>query len=158
LIVIYNLEKVEKIRITKYFVMFKSWNSLYMKFKQRYVRYLILLFSFVIFTYAIKVFVQNFNMNKEINNLKNNQSNLSWETTWMHKYYKYYVNSHYMKEAFLHKSWIPSKNEILVKIDVVKNSNLSGFKELDNSIKYNYTNNTKDKWNTFFLSLYKNIF
>lgn len=130
----------------------------FMKLKQRYIRYLILLLSFVVFTYAIKVFVQNFNMNKEINELKNRQITLSWDTVWADKYHKHYVESPYMKEAFLHKSWIPSKDEILVKIGPVKNGNLSDFKKLDNSTKYNYTNNTKDKWNIFFLSLYKNIF
>ncbi len=130
-----------------------------MKIKQRYVRYFILLFSFIIFTYAVKIFVQNFNMNKEINKLKIKQSNLSWETIWMDKYYKPYVNSDYMKKAFLHKSWIPNKNEILVKIGVKKDIDTwVASKSVGNYKKYNYTNDVQDKWNMFFLSLCKKIF
>ncbi len=129
-----------------------------MKIKQRYVRYFILLLSFVIFTYAIKVFVQNFNMNKEINTLKIKQSNLSWDTVWMAKYYKPYVNSDYAKKSFLHKLWMPSKNEILIKIGVKKTIVTWFVQSIDNYKKYNYTNDVQGKWNSFFSALSKNIF
>ncbi len=130
-----------------------------MKIKQRYVRYFVLLLSFVIFTYAIKVFIQNFNMNKKINKLRVEQYDLSWDTTWMRKYYKPYVNSNYMRKAFLHKAWIPDRNEILIKIASKKlTNNWIIINSIDSYKKYNYTNNVKGKWNEFFLSLYKNIF
>ena len=130
-----------------------------MKIKQRYIRYVILLFAFIIFTYAIKVFFQNFNMNKEITNLRLEQSNLSGDTVWMKKYYKPYVNSKYMKKAFLHKSWIPASDEILVKITQwTENITWDMINSIEKYKNYDYNDNVQGNWNKFFLALYKQVF
>ena len=125
--------------------MYKRW---------RYLRYVLFFLSFLIITYSIKIFVQNFNMNKEISNLKNIQIQLSWDTLWMKKYFKPYVKTYYSKQSIEHSSWIPNNSEIL--INIRKNTNILTWvykTSIENNNNIIYNTDAQEKWNTFFKKL-----
>jgi len=87
-----------------------------MKINTRVVRYVLIIFSVIIATYAIQVFVQNFNIEKEIKDLKQTQYLLSGETYWTKNYYEPYLKTEYAKMIFKHRAWIVWENEKLYKI------------------------------------------
>lgn len=90
------------------------------KLNLRYVRYFLFFLTFLIFSFAIQVFVQNFNMNSMINDSKQEQLQLSWQTFWMKHYYEPFLKSEYSKFISQHKYWIVTEEEILVKFEEEK--------------------------------------
>lgn len=123
-----------------------------MKLNLRYVRYWLFFLSFLIFTYAVQVFVQNFNVNKTIRELDKKQNNLSWETLWMKKYYTTFLSSRYALFFFQHKQWTSFNDEILVKVKKYDNINKKWIK-LDKDTRKSYNQDVKETWNKFFLKL-----
>lgn len=127
-----------------------------MKLNFRYIRYGLFIISFVILIFAIKVFLQNFNMNKNIQQLKDTQLNLSWDTLWLKKYYNPFLKSDYAKLLILHTSWLPAKNEILIRINKINN-----LPKLDTNIikqdKKIIPWSSEDFWYNFFW-IFKKIF
>lgn len=115
----------------------------------RFVRYFLIIFSVIIFTYTIQIFVQNFNIEKEITELKQEQIQLSGDTYWKKEYYEPFLKTNYATIVFKHKSGVIDDDEILVKI-------LSDKEEIEKTIKkvhiYNNENNMKCK--DFFQQLY----
>ncbi len=107
--------------------------------------------SFLIFTYAVQVFVQNFNINKNIQDLQEKQLYLSWETLWMKNFYEPFLQSKYSTYFMQHKQWSRWKDEILVK-----------FKEDDVSISQkneeNIENNNKKVYNAWAKKSWKDFF
>jgi len=60
--------------------------------------------------------VQNFNVEKEIKDIKTDQKQLSGDTYWLEHYYKPFLKTDYAKMFFKHRAWIIQDNELLVKI------------------------------------------
>ena len=97
-----------------------------MKLNLRWFRYLLVILSIIIFTYTLQVFVQNFNIEKQISNLKQKQKKLNSETKWMRNYYKPFLESDYALMYFQHRAWVVWENEILFKIlDDEKNNGIN---------------------------------
>ena len=93
-----------------------------MKVSTRVVRYILIILSIVIFAYTIQIFVQNFNIEKEIKTLKTSQYQLSGDTYWMKNYYEPFLKTKYAELVFKHRAGILNKDEILVKIAYVSNN------------------------------------
>lgn len=113
------------------------------KLNLRYIRYFLFFLSFLVFSFAIQVFVQNFNMNALISDSKKEQLSLSWETFWMKHYYEPFLNSTYSKFLSQHRYWITTEREILVKF-----RSESDLKNSEPDISHdNYTNFDSNKSN-----------
>jgi hypothetical protein len=82
-------------------------------------------------------------MNQTIIELQEKEKELTWTTIWLKKYYEPFLKSDYADYFFRHKSWIPAKNEILLKIVYEKNKKSEVI-----SLKKNTIN--KLTWNLFF--------
>ncbi len=106
-------------------------------FSLRIFRYILIALSIFIFTSAIQIFVQNFNIENEINELKTKQSTLSQDSLWRKNFYEPYLNSEYSKLLFAHQAWVVWKNEKIIKI-VVENNKKKQEKEqvIKNSVKW----------------------
>ncbi len=94
-----------------------------MKLNLRLIRYVIVILSSIISVYAIQIFIQNFNIEKEIKTLKKNKKILENDTYWIKYYYEPFLKTDYAKLYFQHRAWIVWKNEILIKIISKKNEN-----------------------------------
>lgn len=127
-----------------------------MKFNLRYFRYIIFFLSFFIFISAAQVFIQNFNINKTIKEIKNTQNSLSWETIWMKKYYSNFLKSDYASYFLKHKQWITLDDEVYVKIKDF-NKLEDNEKKIDRTDEKIYNKSTQKSWDTFFEKL-KNLF
>jgi len=86
------------------------------KINLRLVRYGLFFVGLVILWYAGQIFVQNFNMQKTIEELKNNQSKLQGNTYWLKNYYEPFLKTDYAKIFFSHKNGVPLEDEIMVNI------------------------------------------
>ena len=123
-----------------------------MKFNTRIIRYILIIVSMIIFAYTIQIFVQNFNIEKEIKELKHTQYILSGDTYWTKNYYEPFLETKYAKLIFKHRAWILQDNEILVKIAYFDKKTESIDKKEENL----YNNNTKTlSCKDFVISLYK---
>lgn len=127
-----------------------------MKINLRYLRYSLFFVSFLIFTYAVQVFVQNFNINTAIKWIDKTQNNLSWDTLWMKLYYKSFLDSKYVVYFFKHKQWVKFNDEFLIKIEN-NNSEQKDKIVLDKIYKKKYNRSMKENRNLFFYNL-KNLF
>jgi hypothetical protein len=75
-----------------------------MKKKLRLIRYILFFISLIIFTFAIQIFVKNFSIESEINQLKNEQYKLSGQTYWLKNYYEPFLKTPQAKIVLSHKS------------------------------------------------------
>ena len=87
-----------------------------MKLNLRIIRYGIVILASIISVYAIQIFIQNFNIEKEIKTLKKNKGILENDTYWTKHYYEPFLKTDYAKLYFKHRAWIVWKSEILIKI------------------------------------------
>jgi hypothetical protein len=106
----------------------------------------------IIFAYTIQIFVQNFNIEKEIKDLKQTQYILSGDTYWTKNYYEPFLKTEYAKMIFKHRAWILQDKEILIKISYIDKE-----KEIiDKKEKKIYNEDTQTlSCKDFVLSLYK---
>jgi len=89
-------------------------------------------------------------MNKIIQDLREKQEQLSWQTYWLKNYYKPYLKSEYASKIFRHKNAISCNNEILVKIlNPVEDTTLYVLDNKQEQININ--------WQDFFSGLLKKI-
>ncbi len=116
----------------------------------RFLRYIAIFLWILIFSFSIQLFVQNFTIDQNIKDLKNQQKILSWETYWTKHYYEPYLKSKYAYIIFSHSNWLALDKEIIVKVvsfeNNKKNENLDNFKVI-----YNLS------WQSFFWKLIKKL-
>ncbi len=123
------------------------------KINLRFVRYFLFFVWIIILWYAGQIFVQNFNMQKTIESLKEKQIQLSWDTYWLKNYYKPFLKTKYAKEFFSHKNWIPLENEVMIKLVSYQQNQLTWQQEVIN-LKVQKNNIS---WQNFFSSITKKI-
>jgi len=99
-------------------------------FSLRVLRYILIGISIIIFTSAIQIFVQNFNIESEINDLKTKQYQLSQDSLWRKNFYQPYLDSKYSKLLFAHQAWVVWKDEKIIKIVVEDNKKILEKKEV----------------------------
>jgi len=125
-------------------------------FSLRFVRYFLIIFSIVIFTYTIQIFVQNFNVEKEIKTLKKTQYQLSGDTYWIKNYYEPFLKTDYAKMIFKHKAWIIQDNELLVKIKYFSDNPTDMFEKKQDNLQTENIENIKCL--DYFKKLYEKYF
>ena len=86
------------------------------KINLRLIRYVLFFLGLIILWYTGQIFVQNFNMQKTIQGLKQKQVELKWNTYWLKNYYEPFLKTDYAKKFFSHKNGVPLENEIVVNI------------------------------------------
>ena len=86
------------------------------KINLRLIRYILFFVGLIILWYTGQIFVQNFNMQKTIQTLKQKQVELKWNTYWLKNYYEPFLKTEYAKTFFSHKNGVPLENEIVVNI------------------------------------------
>lgn len=113
--------------------------------------------SFLIFTYSVQVFIQNFNIDKNIQELNKTQSFLSWESLWMENFYKPFLESEYSIYFMKHKQGISLDDEIIIIEKKINTKSNSTKKNIENKYKKGYNTWTRESWKNFF-SKFKNFF
>lgn len=119
----------------------------------RYLRYFLFFLSFLIFAYATQVFLQNFNMDSWIQELKKTQSELSWETFWIKNYYEPFLKSKYANFIFKHRSSIALDNEILIKFEKNEFDDNDLQKNIKNVNTNSDSNSANKQWLDFFTEM-----
>jgi len=130
---------------------------MFKKLDLRWLRYLIFLAGLIVFGYAGQIFVQNFNMQKTVEQLRSQQIKLQWDTDWLENYYEPFLKTEYAQFFFSHKNWVPLENEVMVNLLTpnLRTEKTTSFRKSVLDPKINENNTT---WNKFFHKLFNVLF